>query len=159
MPRPKTPLTPEILFLSFLGIGFLPKAPGTWASLAAVPLLYGVAVVNPPIPLLIPILVLAVVGAGLTAQVIQKRLGLHDPGWIVIDEVIGMFVAFLFCPHAHWGGLLILFALFRFFDIVKVWPATYFDRSVPHGIGTILDDVVAGIYAGIVCFLGHSLLF
>ena len=75
---------------------------------------------------------------------------MHDPQWIVIDEVIGMSVAWLFIGEHTLTRLLILFVLFRFFDIIKVWPASYFDKKVTHGMGTILDDVVSGIYAGII---------
>ena len=105
----------EMLFLSFLGIGLFPWAPGTLASLATLPLLYALAKLAVPIPLLIPILLMLIVGSGLTAQMAQTRHKVHDPPWIVIDEVIGMLVGFLFWPSAQWGSLLLLLILFRFF--------------------------------------------
>ena len=89
---------------------------------------------------------------------VQKSCQIHDPPWIVIDEVIGMFVGFLFLPAPQWSDIFVLFGLFRFFDIVKVWPASFFDQKVKHGIGTILDDVVAGMYAGITNWLLHYTL-
>ena len=133
--------------------------PGTMASLATLPLLYGLGKMGVPPFLLIPLLILLIVGSGLVAQMAQKQHHSHDPGWIVIDEVIGMLVAFLFCPTSSWGELFLLLVLFRFFDIAKIWPASFFDRKIKHGIGVILDDVVAGLYAGITSFLLLRVLF
>ena len=87
------------------------------------------------------------------AEAVQKKYKLHDPGWIVIDEVVGMSITWLFIQKHNLLHLFVLFALFRFFDIVKFWPASYFDKDVTHGAGTILDDVVSGFFAGIV-YLG-----
>ena len=150
-----SPYSIEVIFLSFLGVGFFPWAPGTLASLATLPLLYFLTKLSVPSPLLIPILILLIVGSGLVAQIVQKRHGLHDPQWIVIDEVIGMLVGFILCPGPYWWSLIALFLLFRFFDITKIWPANVCDQKIKHGIGTILDDVVAGIYAGVANFFIH----
>jgi phosphatidylglycerophosphatase A len=79
----------------------------------------------------------------------------HDPQWIVIDEVLGMTTAWLFIQNHNLLHLSILFALFRFFDIVKIWPASFFDKKIEHGAGTILDDIVSGIYAG----MTYSVMF
>ena len=154
-----SPYSIEVIFLNFLGIGLFPWAPGTLASLAALPILYALAKFAVPIPLLVPILLLSIVGSGLVAQMVQERHGVHDPKWIVIDEVIGMFVGFIFYPSSQWWSLLLLFVLFRFFDIFKIWPASFFDQKIKHGIGVILDDVVAGIYAGVINFLVHIVFF
>ena len=154
-PKKKIKYSAEIMFLSYLGIGFFPWAPGTLASLATLPLLYGLALLALPSIFLIPITLLLIVGSGLIAQMIQKSYQIHDPKWIVIDEVIGMLVAFIIYPSHHVSSLLLLFSLFRFFDIFKVWPAKFFDQKITHGIGVILDDVVAGIYAGIANMLIH----
>jgi phosphatidylglycerophosphatase A len=83
---------------------------------------------------------------------VQKKYQVHDPSWIVIDEVLGILVTYALCPLKSFLGVFILFVLFRFFDIVKVWPASYFDRMT-HGAGTILDDIVSGVYAGLVALL------
>lgn len=80
----------------------------------------------------------------------QKEFQSHDPQWIVIDEFLGMSVAWLFIQNHNLLHLIILFILFRFFDIIKIWPASYFDKKMDHGAGTILDDIVSGIYAGLV---------
>jgi len=89
------------------------------------------------------------------AESVQKNLNLHDPGWIVIDEVLGMTTAWLFIQKHNFIQLALLFVLFRFFDIVKFWPASYFDKKVDHGYGTIVDDIVSGIFAGLLFLIIH----
>ena len=140
----------DILFLSFFGVGFSPMAPGTCGTLATLPFLYVLGYFHPPYFLFIPFIIILTIISSFIAEVVQKELQLHDPQWIVIDEVIGMSVAWLFIGEHTLFRLMILFVLFRFFDNVKIWPASYFDKKVTHGMGTILDDVVSGIYAGII---------
>jgi phosphatidylglycerophosphatase A len=139
----------DIVFLSFFGTGFLPRMPGTWGTLATLPFLYGIGRFNPPYFLFIPFLVITTIISSFIADRAQKEFNSHDPQWIVIDEFLGMSVAWLFIQTHNLLHLLILFVLFRFFDIVKFWPASYFDKKVQHGAGTILDDIVSGIYAGV----------
>jgi phosphatidylglycerophosphatase A len=141
---------PEILFLSFMGVGFIPKAPGTFGTLATLPFLYILGQFGAPFFIYIPFIIILTAGSCFIAEHVQKDLNLHDPQWIVIDEVIGMSVTWLFSQKYNLNHLFLQFLLFRFFDIVKFWPASYFDNSVKHGAGTILDDVISGIYAGIV---------
>lgn len=159
LPLKKAKYKAEIIFLSCLGLGFFPWAPGTLASLATLPLLYGLTLSHLPSLFLIPMTILLIAGSGLIAQMIQKSYHVHDPPWIVIDEVIGMLVAFIIYPHPSLSSLLLLFIFFRFFDISKLWPAQLFDQKITHGIGVILDDVVAGLYAGVATRLIHSLVF
>ncbi|MEA9354635.1 phosphatidylglycerophosphatase A [Bacteriovorax sp. PP10] len=140
----------DILFLSFFGVGFLPKAPGTWGTLATLPFLYGLGTFNPPYVLFIPFIIIMTIISSFIADIVQKKFNLHDPQFIVIDEVLGMTTAWLFIQKHNLLHLFILFALFRFFDIIKVWPASYFDKQVDHGAGTILDDIVSGVFAGVV---------
>jgi phosphatidylglycerophosphatase A len=139
----------DILFLSFFGVGFLPKAPGTWGTLATLPFLYALGRFNPPFFIFIPFLTILTVISCFIAHRVQEQFSLHDPQWIVIDEVIGMSVTWLFIGKHTLVNLFILFAMFRIFDIVKIWPASYFDKKIKHGAGTILDDVISGIYAGV----------
>jgi phosphatidylglycerophosphatase A len=140
----------DVLFLSFFGVGYLPFAPGTWGTLATLPFLYTIGRFNPPFFLFIPFIVIVTIISSFVAESVQKNLELHDPQFIVIDEVLGMTVAWLFIQFHNLSHLVVLFILFRFFDIIKFWPATYFDKKVHHGAGTILDDIVSGIYAGLV---------
>lgn len=143
----------EIAFLSFFWSGFFPYAPGTFASALTIPLLYFFGVFKAPFFFYIPILVIGTVLSCFITDYVQKKHELHDPSWIVIDEVLGMFTCWLFYLGNDPLWLFILFALFRFFDIVKIWPASYFDKKVTHGSGTILDDIVSGIFAGLVFLL------
>ena len=140
----------DILFLSFFGVGFLPKAPGTWGTLATLPFLYGIGRFNPPYIFFIPFLVIMTLISSFIADSVQKKFDLHDPQFIVIDEVLGMTTAWLFIQTHNLSHLIVLFILFRFFDIVKIWPASFFDKKVHHGAGTIIDDIVSGLYAGVV---------
>jgi phosphatidylglycerophosphatase A len=88
---------------------------------------------------------------------VQKKFHLHDPQWIVIDEVIGMLITWSFVLSIELPILATVFISFRFFDIIKIWPASYFDR-LDHGMGTITDDVISGIYAGIFTFFIQKFL-
>lgn len=145
---------PEILFLSFFGVGLAPKAPGTFGTLACLPLYYLLGKFNAPFFLFIPFLTILTIISCYIAEIVQKKYNIHDPGWIVIDEVIGMGVTWLFLQEQSILHYVIIFALFRFFDIVKFWPASYFDKKVEHGMGTILDDVISGIFAGGLYLIG-----
>ena len=154
----------DILFLSFFGVGFLPKAPGTWGTLATLPFLYLIGKFNPPFFLFIPFIIIVTIISSFVADSVQRNYNLHDPQFIVIDEVLGMTVAWLFIQSHNLSHLLLLCILFRIFDIKKIWPATYYDQKVKHGYGTIVDDLVSGVYAGLVYlvinhYLGQYLAF
>lgn len=138
-----------LLLLSFFGTGYAPKAPGTVGSLATIPLLILLAKFN--LWIVIGFIIALTIASCLIAENIQQKMHVHDPGWIVIDEVIGMIVTWLFIfPKVDPLNLAVLFGLFRFFDIIKFFPASYFDKKIKHGAGTILDDVISGIYAGLI---------
>ena len=149
---------PTIFFLSFFGTGFSPKAPGTVGTIATLPFLYYLGRYNIPFFLFIPFLIIITSITCFITDYTQKKLNLHDPQWIVIDESLGMFTAWLFSQQHSLTHLCVLFFLFRIFDIFKVWPATFFDKKVKHGSGTILDDIASGIYAGISYLILLSLL-
>jgi phosphatidylglycerophosphatase A len=91
------------------------------------------------------------VAAVFVTENVQKKFHLKDPQWIVIDEVIGMLITWSFIRSIEFPELFLVFATFRLFDIIKIWPASWFDR-LHHGIGTITDDVISGLYAGIFTF-------
>ena len=143
----------ETVFLTFFGVGLLPKMPGTFASLATLPFLYFLGKATSPLFLVIFIsgLIILAIASCFIIEGVQKRLHVHDPPWIVIDEVLGMGTAWALTPSSQWPHLIVLFLLFRFFDIIKVWPASFFDQKIRHGAGTVLDDVASGLYTGGVC--------
>jgi phosphatidylglycerophosphatase A len=142
---------PETLIVTWFGTGLTPIASGTWGSLAALPagwlaLTYGGV-------WLLGALALATTLAGIWASSrIVNTAKLQDPGFIVIDEVAGMLVTLLFAP-LNWWGFALAFFLFRAADIVKPFPANWCDRRVHGGLGVMLDDLVAGVYAGIATWL------
>ena len=151
------------LFLATLGpLGRMPKAPGTWGSGAAL-------VVAPwcfmPLPLyarMVALGLILVVGAWAAGRA-EKLLGRKDPGCVVVDELLGQWVAFAPFHLAGWSqamplDLLELFVLFRFFDILKPWPIRAVDRGVPGGIGVMLDDLLAGLFAAGTFALLHLFL-
>lgn len=148
---------PEILLLSFFGVGFAPKAPGTMGSLATLPILILLDLIGVPKLFLIPLLVILIFITCYITESIQREYEIHDPSWIVFDEVLGMMVMWLFIPANDYISLFAGFALFRFFDIVKIWPCSTLDQ-LEHGAGTILDDIVAGVYAGVVYLAGRYMV-
>ncbi len=139
----------SVLFLSWFYTGKMPKAPGTCGSLATIPLIYLLHYLHFNIYSLIALILALYIMAVLVAQKVQTNHQLHDPQWIVIDEVIGMLITWSFVLTVEPHHLFLVFGTFRFFDIIKIWPASYFDR-LHHGFGTITDDVVSGVYAGII---------
>ncbi len=139
---------PKIAFLTFLGVGFVPKAPGTAGSLVVVPFLYLLGQLNlPMIYIITPIIVLTIISC-VIANLSQKKYKTQDPSWIIIDEIIGMLTAWVIVPTDKIATIIIIFITFRFFDIIKIFPANIIDKKLKNGIGVILDDVVSGIYAG-----------
>jgi len=148
----------EIFILSLGGIGFIPYAPGTFGSAATVPLLYFAGKYQIPTIFLMPIVFLGFVGSCYIADMYQRKFKLLDPSWIVIDEAFGMLCVWFFYPTANFWHLLLMFSLFRLFDITKPWPIYVIDQRVKNGLGVMLDDIAAGIYAGI-SFLILKFLF
>ena len=131
------------------GVGRFPIAPGTAGSLVAVPLLPALASLRGGSPVAYALVVLAVVLIGIwAAGVAEEVLGGHDHSRIVIDEVSGMLMAGIFLPGT-WLAAGLAFVLFRIFDVVKPFPAGLIDGRVHGGLGVVGDDLVAGVYAGL----------
>mgnify|MGYP002725589933 CR=1 FL=1 len=138
-------------FLAFgFGSGALPVAPGTFGTLAAVPLFLLLSMLSLPY-YLGAVIFTFIVGIYLCGRT-SKDLGVHDHSGIVWDEFVGLFVTMTAVP-VSWLSLLLGFALFRLFDILKPWPIGWLDRHVSGGVGIMLDDLLAGVYAWIVLYL------
>lgn len=136
---------PASLLATWFGSGLLPKAPGTWGSLAALPVAAAIAVLAGPWGLLGAAIALFPLGLWASARYCAHgRAG--DPPAVVIDEVVGQWLA-LVPVAADPRYYVVAFLAFRFFDIVKVWPASHIDRRWPGAWGIMADDVVAGLYA------------
>jgi len=145
-----------ILFIATgAGMGYLPKVPGTWGTLVALPLQWLMMRLSPQAHALALLLVLVV--GWFTAGAAEKIFDRKDPGVIVIDEILGMLITLVAVP-ARPLPWLIAFLLFRFFDIVKPWPVCWADRHLNGGLGIMLDDVLAGGYAWLT-LQGMLLLF
>ena len=141
----KSILSHPVHILAFgFGSGLMPRAPGTFGTLVAIPIFYIMAPLSQMTYALICALVIAsgIFICGYSA----KLLKVHDHPGIVWDEIAGYLLT-MFGFAANWQNMLIGFALFRFFDIVKPWPIKWVDRKVTGGFGIMLDDVIAGGFA------------
>jgi phosphatidylglycerophosphatase A len=142
---------------TIMGVGYIRPAPGTWGSLVALPWAWLLHVIGG-----LPLLMLAIVvgffkGWWATARMTAGQDD-HDPSEIVVDEVIGQWIALLPLSYAAWSmeisilamwpGWIAAFALFRLFDITKLGPIGWADRmNTP--LGVMLDDVIAGLFAAL----------
>jgi phosphatidylglycerophosphatase A len=134
-----------IHFLAFgFGSGAAPVAPGTFGTLAAVPIFLLLNQLNVGLYLLV-VGALAVLGVWL-CHVTARDLGEHDHGGIVWDEMVGYWLTMAAAP-AGWLWLAAGFALFRLFDIWKPWPIRIADRRLHGGLGIMLDDILAAGFA------------
>ena len=145
--NPRQILADPILFLAFgFGSGLAKKMPGTMGTLAAIPVYLGLLQAG-DIAYSLATLVVVVAGIWICGRAADK-LDLHDFGGIVWDEIAGFLITMSGIAYS-WQTLLVGFALFRVFDILKPWPIKWLDRHVSGGFGIMLDDVVAGIFAAI----------
>ena len=128
------------------GSGLAPVAPGTFGSLVGL----AIALAMAPLGLAWNLVAVAVtVGVGIwICGESARRLGVHDHPAIVWDEVAGMMITMLAVPDAWWGAPL-AFVLFRLFDIAKPWPIREIDHGLGGGMGIMLDDVLAGLFAAL----------
>jgi phosphatidylglycerophosphatase A len=130
------------------GSGLTPKAQGTFGSLAAILPWLLLRQLSLPMYLMV---VLAGFALGVWAcDVAGRAIGVADHRSIVWDEFIGLWLALLPALLAPWWAVVLGFVLFRLFDIVKPWPISWLDRRVKGGLGVMIDDVVAGLFAAIV---------
>jgi len=138
------------LAIATCGVGYLPLAPGTFGSLVGVGIFWLLVRVN---PLAIVVAILAVTFAGIWAgSRVEQVSGRKDPGKVVVDEVAGQMIAlFPLTLFARWstGAVILSFILFRFFDIVKPYPANRL-QDLDGGMGIMFDDLVAGVYSAVV---------
>jgi len=133
------------------GIGRLPGAPGTWASVAALPVAWAIQSAFGSIGLLMAGVGLFVVGVW-AASAIERASGRRDPAEVVVDEVAGQWLTLVpVSPDLMIYGVGL--ALFRLADIVKPWPVSWLERRFRGGFGIMIDDVAAAAYAGLCLYL------
>jgi len=139
-------LTNPLHFLSLgFGSGLIKPAPGTWGTLAALPVWWFCLAELGWQWFLLVILISFVFGVFLCGYT-ANALGTHDHGSIVWDEFVGVWIALAFLPKT-WLILLLGFLLFRLFDIIKPYPIKLLDKHVHGGFGIMIDDVLAGVFA------------
>lgn len=140
----------SILVSSGFFTGYLPFASGTFGSAFAVLILF-IPLFNNSISLLLLSIIIFIVGI-FTSSDMMKRYG-NDPSVVVIDEIVGMWISLainmIFINEITLLNIILAFTAFRFFDIFKIYPARFFD-NMKNGIGIMMDDVIAGIYSGLI---------
>ena len=138
----------SVWLATWLGCGLMKPAPGTWGTIGALP--FGIALLLiDGWPLLLAAAIIIFAAGYKAAEKFETMTKTHDNSAIVVDEVVGVWIAML--PAAlvpvH---ILIAFALFRFFDILKPWPVGWADKKLPGALGVMADDVLAGVYAALI---------
>lgn len=141
----------HFLALGF-GSGLAPKAPGTFGTLAALPLVW--LLIQPGLWFYLCLTLIACLAGAWICGHAARDMGVHDHAAIVWDEVAGMLLT-MFAVPLSWSTLLVGFVLFRLLDILKPWPISYLDKHVHGGVGIMADDILAGILA---CVGMHLLL-
>lgn len=131
-------------------VGLIPIAPGTFGTIAAIPLFYALSFT--PLYLYLAITVLIILISVWASGVAEEIFGKTDPGEVVADEVCGYLVTMILVPVTL-GNIFFGFLLFRLFDIAKPYPIRKFER-LPGGWGIVMDDVMAGVYS---CITLHIL--
>lgn len=133
---------------TWFGVGLLPAMPGSWASLAALPCAWVIHAEYGRIGLAAAIVIIFAVGCW-AAELIAKASAAKDPAMIVVDEVAGQWLVLSTVP-CDLVSYLLAFIMFRIFDIWKPWPVHWVDRHMRGGLGIMLDDLLAAVYAGLV---------
>lgn len=153
LPDGTSPFEPVSLIATWLGTGLIPFAAGTWGSLAALPFAWVIHGYAGEFGLVIAAAVATLAGIW-AGGILVARSGRNDPGFIVIDEVAGMFLTLAAAPRTV-GAYVLGFVLFRIADVIKPWPASWCDKNVHGGLGVMLDDLAAALYS----FAGMWLVF
>ena len=151
------------LFVSIFFVGYIKFASGTWGSLASLILMYVLFdVFSLSLFILITIFVFLFFFSNYLINYFALFTNTHDSKHIVIDELLGVFFIFLFYEfifiYNDFITYFLIFFIFRFFDISKIFPASYFDKQLQNGYGVILDDIVAGLYTVLTMIIINAIL-
>ncbi len=142
---------PAVMIATWFGSGYLPKAPGTWGSLAALPCAW--VMVDHAGPNILWLASAALFALGVwAANGYMAISGTHDPGPVVVDEVVGQWLVLSILPQdLFMYGL--GFVCFRMYDVLKPWPINIVDQKLKGGLGVMVDDVLAAVYAIVTLFV------
>lgn len=143
--KPALPLRrPACLIATWFGVGLLPYAPGTWGSLAALPLAWALAAAGGAWAMIAGGVLLAAIGLW-ASHVYLRDSEIDDPGEIVVDEAAAQLL--VLAPVAHAPALFVVgFLVFRALDVAKPWPASWADRRLGGAVGVMADDLLAAVY-------------
>ena len=139
------------IFVSIFYIGYIKFASGTWGSLAAILILYPIIKFSIlSFEALFILFFILFFISNLFINYFSKFTNSNDSKHIVIDELLGIFIILIFYDlifiYNDFLTLILVFFLFRLFDIIKLFPANYVDNNFKNGYGVIMDDIIAGIY-------------
>jgi len=163
--------TLNTLFVTMFGLGKIPKIPGTFGSLATTIILYiSFHILNLSSNIILIVLIFIFIFSFLAVATHIKDVKNKDPKEVIIDEFIGQSIPIYLYEISHGTEKIaneaiifysICFILFRFFDIVKPFPVSFFDRNFKNSFGVIMDDVCAGFYVvlSLICFMVLSNYF
>lgn len=146
-PRPNpTPGWGPILLATWFGAGLLPRMPGTWGSLAALPFAWVIHLYGGPDALMAAAAAVFLIGIW-ASEIYARASASADPGEVVIDEVAGQWLTLALAAPLDPLYYALGFVLFRLADIFKPWPVSWADRRLKGGMGIMIDDILAAIYA------------
>lgn len=137
---------PATLTTTVMGVGLIKQAPGTWGSLVGV--ILSVLLMNLPYVRWGVVLIGFLLGLKMIPEMIKNQFE-KDPGYIVIDEFVAQMLIFCCLPVEVLNPIIFIFgfSFFRLFDILKPWPASYYDQKVHNAFGIMMDDMVAAVYS------------
>ena len=144
-----------LIIATYFGLGLSPKAPGTVGSIGTIPLAFALAYFFGAYGIIVAAIPIAIIGIYATDILIKDKEE-KDPGKVVVDEVVGQLLAFMFVADSlyhstqNWWLYLVGLAAFRFFDICKMGPVKWFDSKMKNAVGVMMDDVCAGLMAAVV---------
>jgi len=139
------------IFVSIFFIGYIKFASGTWGSLASILILFPIIkFTSLPLQAFVIIFIIVFFISNLFINYFSNFTNTHDSKYIVIDEFLGIFSILIFYDlifiYNDFLTLIMIFLIFRLFDIVKIYPANHIDKNFKNGYGVLLDDIIAGIY-------------
>ena len=155
--------SPAVWLATWFGCGLFRKAPGTWGTIGALP--FGIALLHfGGWPLLLCVSIFMFFIGLYVAKKFDEMVGGHDSSAIVIDEVVGLWIAMLpivliNSTSAVIINILLAFTLFRFFDILKPWPIGWADKKLPGAWGVMMDDILAGIISMLIKTIFAACIF
>ena len=144
----------SLLISTLFGLGYISKFPGSIASLITLPIFWLLTKFTSHINLVI-LLVIMTFLSFLIIHLSLKIIDEKDPGFIVLDEFIGQFIALLFCNETF-SAYIAAFVIFRIFDILKPFPISFFDK-LNNSFGVLMDDITAGLISGLIVYSFYAL--